>query len=326
MLAKAEQRLRPTKDSSVPYHYVAQLHYSLGDFSADGSYEILWAAPTRFRQELRLGKMSESEVVLGDKLYVRRNTPSAAYFVERLWSLVGLPTRRGAVPTGVRPEKIRKVYAGKYGSEDVTCMESTGLAKGRTFCIDSAKGFLVSETYRSTRSDLKLSSTFDNFFDFGNRAFPGHVLSKVGSERLEVRVQRMNPVLNFADATFSVPDRSARFTWCAPMKEKRSRNTVDPTHLSQLLIPPGASGFHAFYFEVAPDGRAERIIELHPDGSAQRLAVKGLNTHQFPTRTCNERPVEYETVRFIWSTMSLNPLTGRGVPPTWGVWTDPPMF
>ena len=36
----------------------------------DGSYEVLWAAPDRYRLELRLGSVGETDVVLGNEKYV----------------------------------------------------------------------------------------------------------------------------------------------------------------------------------------------------------------------------------------------------------------
>jgi hypothetical protein len=325
MIAKAEQRLLPTQASSVPYHYVAELHYTWGDYSADGTYEVLWAAPDRFRQELRLGKTSESDVVLGDKLYVRRNDPSAAYIVERLRLLTGLPDRGLAAPAAAPREKVEKVYASTYGSEKVVCVKGAGVEKGRTICLDAAERSVVSETYSLKRGDLEVFSVFDNFITVGDREYPGHLLSRVGNESLEIRVQRMSPVLNFADATFSVPDGAASFAWCAQTKEEQRSNSPNLPHLAVVLAPPGATGFHGFYFEVAPNGRLEKIVELHPDGIAQQIAVKDFK-HTYPIRTCSDRPVEYESVQFYWSTTSLDPFTGTGAPPAWGPWTDPPLF
>lgn len=325
MIEKTEQQLLPTQASSVPYHYVAELRYIWGNFSADGTYEVLWAAPYRFRQELRLGKISESDVVLGNKLYVRRNTPAAAYFVMRVSVLTGLPARRLAVPASVPPEKIGKIYAGTYGSENVVCMEARGSDNGRTFCLDATTHTLASETFKLKAGNLGISSEFDNFFNFGHRSYPGHLRSKVANEMLEIRVQRMSPVLNFTDSTFSLPDRAASFTWCGQMQEERDSYSPNLPHLAAVLAPPGATGFHGFYFEVASNGKVEKIIELHPDGSARQAAVKNFK-HRYPIRTCSGTPVEYESVRFFWSTTILDPLSGGGASPAWGAWTDPPTF
>ncbi|GEM_PF-3550932 len=325
LLVKAEQRFLPTQASDISYHYLAELHYTVGNFSADGTYEVLWAAPDRFRRELRLGKMSESDVVLGNRLYVRRNTPSAAYFMARIGLLTDVPAGYSAGAHGTVREKVGKVYASTHGSQDVICMDAVGLHKGRTYCLDHTQSSLVSETYKSRRGDLQVFSMFDNFFDFEHRMYPGRLVSKVAHETLEIRVQRMNPVLNFAATTFSVPEQATRFAWCAQMKEEESSNSPNLLHLAVVLAPPGATGFHGFYFEVASNGRLEKIVELHPDGSAQQIAVKDFK-HRYPIRTCSDGPVEYESVQFYWSTTSLNPFMGTEAPPSWGSWTDPPVF
>src|SRR5260370_32556254 len=53
--------------SATPYHLVASFHYGLGDNTFDGTYEVLWAAPDRYRVEFRIGDLGETDVVIGDK-------------------------------------------------------------------------------------------------------------------------------------------------------------------------------------------------------------------------------------------------------------------
>jgi hypothetical protein len=57
-----------------PFHLVAHVRYSFGGKTSEGVYEILWAAPDRFRETFQLEKMTEIDVALGDKIYISRNT------------------------------------------------------------------------------------------------------------------------------------------------------------------------------------------------------------------------------------------------------------
>src|ERR1700704_5788793 len=59
-----------------PFHLVAHVRYNFGGKTSDGAYEILWAAPNRFRETFQLEKMTEIDVALGDKIYIYRNTPT----------------------------------------------------------------------------------------------------------------------------------------------------------------------------------------------------------------------------------------------------------
>jgi outer membrane lipoprotein-sorting protein len=42
------------KVEGVPFHLVAKIHYEAYSRTSDGSYELLWSAPDRFREEFRL--------------------------------------------------------------------------------------------------------------------------------------------------------------------------------------------------------------------------------------------------------------------------------
>src|SRR5580698_9952433 len=88
---------------SPPFHLIANIRYTEGTQTASGKYEMLWADPAHFRQEFRIGDISESDVANGDMLYVLRNTPYERYSVWRVKALMNQPR---ALPANMTPEKI----------------------------------------------------------------------------------------------------------------------------------------------------------------------------------------------------------------------------
>jgi len=73
-IKKAQEASDLRSPGAAPYHLVAKTRYAIGDKTMDGTYEILWAAPDRYRVEFRMGDIGETDLVLGDKKYVERNT------------------------------------------------------------------------------------------------------------------------------------------------------------------------------------------------------------------------------------------------------------
>src|ERR1700739_3916973 len=53
------------KAEGAPFHLVAKIHYEAYSRTSDGTYELLWSAPDRFREEFRLDTLGETDVVIG---------------------------------------------------------------------------------------------------------------------------------------------------------------------------------------------------------------------------------------------------------------------
>jgi hypothetical protein len=328
IIAKAESQRELTKPGSLPFHLIARIHYQAGSFSADGTYEVLWASPDRFRQEFRLGPMSESDLVVGDKEYVLRDTPSAAYFVSRVQSLAGLAggddsplaERVAKVYATQRPyllwrvenaymlsgddqrsvgESVGKIYASDGATGKVICVQMTGRAKGHTACVDASTNRLVSDVRVGQRSDFKPRIQASTFFDFGPVRYPADVILSVEDEQLEIKVQKLNQVTRFADDVFSLPASASEFVWCA---HPQMEGGADPGQGLMLMISllGRTKGFHAFYFKVGADGTIEEIDEIHRDGKSRRWLVRGIDQQRLSVRTCEGKPVEYESVPAAW--------------------------
>src|SRR5208337_2874213 len=76
LLQKAIESQNLQSAGKPPFHLVAHVRYNFLGETSDGVYEILWAAPDRFRETYQLGRMTETDVALGDKIHISRNTPT----------------------------------------------------------------------------------------------------------------------------------------------------------------------------------------------------------------------------------------------------------
>jgi hypothetical protein len=295
MLAKAEEQTKLSSSGTPPFHLIAALQYKAGHFSAVGTYEVLWAAPDRFRQELRLGEISESDVIVNGKEFVARSTPSAAYLLDRIDDLIGFSTRTDKP----RIEKIGKVYPEQEGTEKLVCVQTSGSAKGHTACLDAGTGRLVSDTRVSQRNDFNPKFEESEFLDYDSIRFPGKFSFEVEDERIEIEVKKLNKVTSFADDVFASPPGATTFVWC---EQPRMEGGADPGQglMTMLSLFGRTKGFHAFYFKVAADGSIEAVDEVHRDGKFRPWLVPALDQQRLSVRTCGGKAIEYEAIPFAW--------------------------
>jgi len=117
LLQKAGEQTLLAVPGRPSFHIVAKLHHVVGTNSFEGSYELLWATPERFREEFRLGDAGETDVALEDKIYVLRNTPTPIDTLFLIRALTGLPNGK----TTAVNRRVTKVYGSGADGHDLTC-------------------------------------------------------------------------------------------------------------------------------------------------------------------------------------------------------------
>jgi hypothetical protein len=293
LLEKAEEQTRLTVPRRSPFHLAAKLHYTSAANSSDGTYDVLWAAPGRFREEFRLGPISETDVALDDKLYILRNNISFTYPQWKVRMLTGLPDRNEVAPA---PIHVAKIYASGGAGGNLACFVLGEPMKGRTECLDSVAGQLVSVDQSAKHGKFTIGLIQDRFISLGPVNYPGHMLSTMGDESLEVSVEKLEPVTRFADEALVPPDGASSRDWCAKPEVTKQ---LDPSTYARLLVgsllPQKPKGFRTYYLQVASDGRIEMVTEMYSDGTVKRADKGDLVHERFPIHSCGGRPIESET-------------------------------
>ena len=247
LVAKADQQMELTGPGATPFHIHAKLHFAIGSASVDGAYEVLWESADRYREEFRLGSLSATYLALQDKLYIRRNTPTITYPQWRVRGLMGFPGNRYDAS---KPD-IAKVYKSQIDGEDVICAD-VKLSPTRCF---SDTGEIVSSKIAHKHGNFQVGLTQDGFINIGAVRFPGHIVSTLGDERLEVQLDKVELVTHFADATFAPPEGASAHDWCAqPEVGKQPKDS--------LFLPMSLTRGPAFSRSVYSGG-AGRFLFLH---------------------------------------------------------------
>jgi len=292
LLEKAKESTWLTVPGRAPFHLAAKVRYTVGANSSDGTYEVLWAGPGRFREEFRLGPISELDVALDDKLYILRNSPVLTYPQWRVRMLTGLPDRK----TSPFKFQVSKIYSSGGAGENLVCFDFAESSKGRTECIDSVTGQLVSVEHKAKHGETTIGLVEDRFISLDPVNYPGHMLSTIGNESLEVTVEKLEPVAQFAGEAFIPPAGASSRDWCANPEVGKQ---PDPLFFSRLAIGISASlaskKFHGYYLQVAPDGHVERVAEIYPDGTAKSVGDGDLSQGRLSIHSCAGKQIEYET-------------------------------
>ncbi len=281
-----------------PFHLVATIRYTLDDKSTDGTYEILYAAPDRYRVELRLGAIGETDIALGDKYYTLRTTPIMSL---PFWSLKMFIWQPGYLYLGIAPNANR-VYTSTVGTEGRTCVDAeSDKAATKQICFDPTSNAVVSihvtaQLPKGTPKGVAFESDLADFVDLGTIRYPRHLVRKFVTETIEATVETLMPVNAFADSVFAPPDKAEVHDWCASPVHEGQAKLPAPTRPTESWLR--MQNLVAYYFLVGTDGRVKKKMLLHSSGNAGLDVLSSLPFEKGKpsVHTCNGKPIEYETV------------------------------
>ncbi|HKV06333.1 MAG TPA: hypothetical protein VJO53_14655 [Candidatus Acidoferrales bacterium] len=298
LVEKAEAKMQLTGPGAAPFHLLAKIHYKVGNAALDGGYELLWASEDHYREEFRLGTLSSTYLALGDKLYIQRNTPTLTYPQWRVRALVGFP---GVPPDSFNAE-AKEVYESHNATGDVLCVLLKAPKQGHTECFAPATGEIVSSEYNGQAlKALNISLSRDSFMNVGDARFPGHTLSTIGEESLELHVDLLEGVGRFADTAFVPPAGASVHDWCARPKVEKQVEEPQVVEAWVLNVPnfrsaPTRPDATALYVEVRPDGLVKKVAVTYPDGSAKDYPTKAIFSPRLSIHICAGKRIEYEMI------------------------------
>jgi hypothetical protein len=294
-----------------PFHLVATIHYTVGEQILDGSYEILWAAPDRYRLELRLGSVGETDVILGNKKYVARTTPTMSL---AFWSVSGLFDNIAgpppATPSAFRVAKVTSVN--DPSGHRIRVTEGGNVALARQFDFDASSFELVAQRVLPKNynplPETPYSVEMTDYRSLGKLRYAGEISKRNGPEHIIATLQKLEPVQIFGDDVFVPLASGAVWDWCA-VPEIRQPKNPPPLPPGAIFVPAGnlnvapvfKTSYLAVYKIVAADGQARQVTQiLGPTGTTETAFVEHERRYPSPIHICDGHPIEYETVLPFW--------------------------
>ena len=139
LIEKTVARMKLDAPGCPPFHLVADVHYTIGTKSFDGTYELLWASPDRYREEFRMGEVGETDVALVEKIYILRTPPTPSYPLDRIRVYVDMPVP----PQLSSPRHVREIYLDTLSGQSQFCVRTDADGYHEQFCFDSATREIV---------------------------------------------------------------------------------------------------------------------------------------------------------------------------------------
>jgi hypothetical protein len=298
--------------SSGPYHFVAKFHYSFGNETHDGVYEVLWDAPDRVRVEFRVGDTGETDVIWGDKRSVLRNTPTMTYAKWSAAAMLGQPADF-RVPFAHAASSIHRIISKGAGASRQICADvGDDLVQTDQLCFGATTSDLVEEhlhpsgNARVVGGFMEIDAT--DFMQLDGRRYPSHLVRKWGPETIDATVEKWETVEKFGEDTFTPPAKSVVWDRCAaPTIETKK---LDAQTSGLIFVPDrGGNGmridFFAFYRVIGADGRVEQSVPLF--GSPKKGAPGEAVGDRAAIQLCNGKPIRYETVTTFWPSLLALP-------------------
>ncbi len=270
-----------------PYHLVATLKYKADGPSLTGRFEILFSAPDRYRLNVTIGKISETQIALGDKIYISRSPKNFSAESWRIAEFLWYP--------GVASTSLDAMFGRAAASPTVKvmgdCAEEDGVLRVVKACFDPATQGMTSLAIQN-RPGSRVSEDTVSLSDFrslGANRYPGHLTKKSVWDTIDATVDSFTGESSFDQNTFVPPANAIVRDWCAAPEV--SANVV-PRHFAVVEY-----ALYVYYVLVGPDGRAKKFAFVNdPTQVALPQARQFFEGRPYPIFTCSGKPIEYDLV------------------------------
>jgi hypothetical protein len=252
--------------------------------ASEGTYDLVWKAPTDWQDKLRVGDFSQERTAAVDKLFVRRSTASFTLDVYLLLKLLEFPNLLRSSPD-VKAQKLREKT--RNGSRE------RAIDLGwKTISLDESTPTPTRVEYKHSRFGYK----FENYAAFHGHQFP-RILTEFDSSKTLTEVQVQELTEASIDDSNLVPSPEARwYLWCP-----------HPEHMTSLDLgkvypgPPLRAGIlnHpvAIYGVVGTDGKWHNLTVVKSGGKeVDEYWMNIMRQERFSPARCGEVPVLQEFV------------------------------
>lgn len=286
-------------DGSPAFHLVASLRYTFSGKPYDGRYELLWASPERFRQNLQVETIREFEIAAVDKHYLGRKAES---FSLAFWVLQdGLNSVRGSLLGAAR--SIGKIHWLTKDHTQGYCEEGVESSRKTEVCFDSTTDAVVHVTQGPDLSDFRSPSSatkelfgveLSEFVALEGKRFPWHIVKRLPGEKIEIRVETLERG-DFKEGDFSAPEGIEARPWCAhPTFTGNMR--FDSSLIGSTKGKPASA---AYYVTVGTDGQVLKSGPLTRSAAfIDSEMAERLRHARFPVESCGGVPVEHERIMY----------------------------
>lgn len=251
----------------------------------EGTYLLVWASPTRWREEFSVSDFHQVRVSAPGGVWEKREP----YFLSlRMWQVMQALNYYGRLKLQ-REQSAGKVKGHKKEGSELRCVEiSRDSSPLDEFCFHKDSAQLVSEHYLP--SDRRYE--FADYRTIRTKFFPGQIMVYDGKTLAATfSVSKVEETDSFPTTIFEQPAQSEWRPWCASPDAGG-----DPlTPIYSRLVEHKTSG--TFYGAIGMDGQWHRVHVLESGGSSHDAEVlEALKKERWKPASCSTVPIVVETV------------------------------
>ncbi len=280
---------------SSPFHLTARVHFAVNGKALDGTYELFWAAPDRYREEFRMGSIAETDVELEDKLYIVRTTPALPL---PLWGARNLLFP----PTGGPWDspRVRSVDPALNGASNRVCVEADyNVSFREQFCFDATTHEIISIEAGDPHGTAPMRDVRRELSEFSRletKRFPQHLFYDDAGEKLDIHVESLDAASKFADGVFVPPSNAAVRDWCP---DPTQGDTAPWPYRPTMTLSKKSAAIPTYAVLIGRHGRVEKVFpEVSGGEEFDQTMEKFLRDVPFPIKSCGGKPIQYEEIVF----------------------------
>ncbi|MBZ5539573.1 MAG: hypothetical protein LAN61_03520 [Acidobacteriia bacterium] len=287
LLQQAEDLTDIRSSGSRSFHLAARVYmYEGKDLAADGTYDLFWASPTAWREEIKFAHFSQVRVAIGDKLSISRNPPILPLEIFRLHELLDFPNVLHP-NLAVKPGKVKERT--RNGSRERTIEVGS-----RIVILDGSSPIPIRVEFKSFHFEYQ----FKDYVSFDGRQFPRTLAEFILNRPLvQVQVQKLEQAA--FDASFFIPPKDATvLRWCPHPEPAKLEDLGALSLLPSQLRDAAHQHVAAIYGIIGIDGRWHDLAVVKSAGKeVDSYWMDQMLQQRYTPAKCAGVPVEQESVK-----------------------------
>ena len=298
-IKRIEQAVTHTNIFELPsFEMKATVQIATQGKLTDGTYQLLWNGPERWREEIRFPGYTEVQVGGNGTVSIQRSTAFLPLLIYHLHAALGYGSGAlvsgGAsgslVQSGLAPtDKVKKIRQRKEHGEAQTCVEyEDEVKRSLDICVSEATNTLVrSASYLD--KDIQPAGS--------GKVYP-RLLSSIeaGKTVARVNITDFTTPAQFPPDSFNPPAGVSPQAGCMNPTAPKLIKKISPQY-PDIALRIRIEGTVAVDARIGTDG-IPRIGEVvgHANPDLERSSISALKEWRYEPATCNGKPVEVETV------------------------------
>ena len=287
LLQKVQASTDIRTSGSEPFRLMADVKFfdERGQ-TRDGTYRLLWQAPTLWQDEIKFADFSQFRLASGERLFVRRNPTALSLEVFHLLSLLEFPKSVRLTLEGATLRKLQEID--RSGTREMAAEVISKDKSSRTVRLDESSSLPVSIEYQN-----ESIYRFQDYAPFGDHQFP-HTLLEQRSMKpfIQVQVQELEAA-SFTPTTFVAPTDARSDRWCLNINPVKMLPPYAATPIPSSVRKKRV----VVYGIMGTDGLWHDVQVVQSGGrEADTFWTKVVLKERFSPATCGNEPVVQEAV------------------------------